>query len=74
MELFTEHFWQGMVGSVAFWFVSMFMLGISYVFLDIVIFRKIDFNEELKKGNMAVAIVIAAYLLGIAGVIYGVTN
>lgn len=74
MQIFTEHFLQGVVGSVVFWFLSLLMLGCSYIFLDKVVFRKIDFDQELNKGNLSVAIVVAAFLLGISLVIYGVTN
>lgn len=73
-QIFSEHFWSAVVGSVAFWFIALILLGLSYVFLDRILLRKVNFAEELKKGNTAVAIVIAAFFIGIALVIFGVTN
>lgn len=74
MQIFNEHFWQAIVSSVVFWLISLLMLGFSYLFLDKLVFKTIDFDEELRKGNMAVSLVVSAFLVGIALVIYGVTN
>jgi putative membrane protein len=41
---------------------------IGYFVFDFVE-RRIDFAEEIKKGNIAVAILVAAFLLGICFII-----
>ena len=45
------------------------LLGIIIMVIGYVIFDKVipaDFNKELEKGNIAVAIVVAGMLIGIA--------
>lgn len=45
------------------------ILGISIMILGYIIFDKVipaDFNKELEKNNIAVAIVIAGMLIGLA--------
>lgn len=53
-------------------------LGVLLMFLSYKIFDKlspkIDFEEELKKGNIAVAIFIAALFIAIALIIGGALN
>lgn len=53
-------------------------LGVVLMFLSYKIFDKlspkIDFEEELKKGNIAVAIFIAALFISIALIIGGALN
>jgi uncharacterized membrane protein YjfL (UPF0719 family) len=53
-------------------------LGVVLMFLAYKIFDifspKIDFEEELKKGNLAVAIFIAALFIAIAIIIGGSLN
>ena len=69
-----EHFWVALVSSVVFWALATLFLGASYVFLDRVLLKDVHFSEELKKNNIAVAIVIASFLIGMSLVIFGVTN
>lgn len=53
-------------------------LGVVLMFLSYKIFDKlspkIDFEDELKKGNLAVAIFIAALFISIALIIGGALN
>ncbi len=53
-------------------------LGVVLMFLSYKIFDKlspkIDFEDELKKGNIAVAIFIAALFISIALIIGGALN
>ena len=39
-------------------------IGVFLIF-DKIYFKSIDFVEELKKGNIAIAIVIGSYLVGL---------
>ncbi|RJQ27096.1 DUF350 domain-containing protein [Candidatus Parcubacteria bacterium] len=60
--------------SVVFAMVGLGLLGIGYELLDLLLFRKMCFTEELKKGNTALAMVISAFILAMSLIIYGVTN
>jgi uncharacterized membrane protein YjfL (UPF0719 family) len=50
--------------SVLFGMLGIFIMLIGYLIFDKVI--PLDFNKELEKNNIAVAIVIAGLLIGIA--------
>jgi len=64
--------WESLLHSVTFatlfGFIGIIMSFIGYKMFDIIEVR-IDFVEEIKKGNMAAAVVIAAFLLGICFII-----
>lgn len=70
----TEKLYVGMFNSAAFWLVALILMTISYFALDKVILRRIHLTDELSKGNIAVAIVIAAFMGAIGLVIFGITN
>ncbi len=58
------------LGAAALWtLLGIALLIFGYKVFDWVI-RKVNFDEELKKGNIAVAIVAAAMILGIALIIH----
>ncbi len=57
--------------SIVFGFVGIVLLILGYIIFDKVL-TKIDFNEELKKNNIAVAIVIAGFMIAIGIIISGV--
>jgi putative membrane protein len=63
--LFPEHFWTNLVASAAFGVVGIVLLLLGYWLFDLITPR-IDVQKELTEKNMAVAVVIAALLLGIA--------
>lgn len=53
--------------SALFGILGILIMAIGYVIFDKMI--PLDFNEELKKNNVAVGIVIAGLLIGIAIVV-----
>jgi uncharacterized membrane protein YjfL (UPF0719 family) len=55
----------GVVTSLTYGLVGIVLLLIGYFAFEIAT-RKIDVQDQLNKGNTAVAIVVAALLLGIA--------
>ena len=63
--LLPEHFWGNIVNAAAFGLVGIVLLLLGYLLFD-VITPRIDVQKELTEKNMAVALVIAALLLGIA--------
>ncbi|MBN1037996.1 MULTISPECIES: DUF350 domain-containing protein [unclassified Clostridium] len=59
--------------SVTFGVVGIILLIIGYCVFDKVL-TKIDFTEELKNKNIAVAIVIAGFMIAIGVIISGVVS
>ncbi|ACD51121.1 DUF350 domain-containing protein [Clostridium botulinum] len=59
--------------SVTFGVVGIILLIIGYCAFDKVL-TKIDFTEELKNKNIAVAIVIAGFMIAIGVIISGVVS
>jgi putative membrane protein len=63
--LLSGHLLSGIVGSAIFGFVGIVLLLLGYWLFDLITPR-IDVQKELTEKNMAVAVVVAALLLGIA--------
>lgn len=60
--------WDSLLISSAFGGLGIVMSVIGYKLFDFVEF-KIDFAEEIKKGNVAAAVVVGCFLLGICFII-----
>jgi uncharacterized membrane protein YjfL (UPF0719 family) len=60
--------WQGLGVAALFGMLGVVLSFVGYKLFDIVE-TKIDFAEEIKKGNVAAAIVIGAFLIGICFII-----
>jgi uncharacterized membrane protein YjfL (UPF0719 family) len=60
-----DHLWTGVVAAAVFGLVGIVLLLFGYWLFDLITPR-IDVQKELTEKNMAVAIVVAALLLGIA--------
>ena len=52
--------------------IALVLFVAAYFLLDIVLFRKINFNDEIRRGNEAVGIVIFGIVVGIAFIMSGV--
>lgn len=59
--------------SIVFGVIGIVLLVFGYWFFDLVL-TKIDFNQELKEKNVAVAIVIAGFMIAIGIIIAGVVS
>lgn len=59
--------------SIVFGVVGIVLLVFGYWFFDLVL-TKLDFNQELKEKNVAVAIVIAGFMIAIGIIIAGVVS
>lgn len=68
-----ENFYIGAMGSLMFGTIGIFLFMVSYFVFDILL-KKVDFSEELNKGNISVAIVIAAMMISVAIVISSVVH
>lgn len=64
---------NNLVLSILFGFIGIVLLIFGYCFFDKVL-TKIDFNQELKEKNVAVAIVIAGFMIAIGIIISGVVS
>jgi uncharacterized membrane protein YjfL (UPF0719 family) len=61
----THTLTEAATGSVVFGLIGIGLLLIGYFLFDLLA-RRIDIQEQLNKGNTAVAIVVAALLFSIA--------
>ena len=63
-----EYFFGDLVATVAFGIVAILLLIFGYLVFDRLT-PKLNFDELLNKGNVALAIVIGSFLLGLCYVI-----
>lgn len=59
--------------SIIFGIIGIILMIVGYCVFDKVL-TKVDFNEELKNKNVAVAIVIAGFMIAIGIIISGVVS
>lgn len=71
--MIPENFFIGGLGALMFGSIGIFLFALGYVVFDFIL-KKVDFSEELNKGNISVAIVIAAMMISIAMVISSVVH
>lgn len=64
---------NNIVSSIIFGLIGIILLVFGYWFFDKVL-TKIDFNQELKEKNIAMAIVIAGFMISIGIIIAGVVS
>jgi uncharacterized membrane protein YjfL (UPF0719 family) len=60
--------WESLLIAALFGGLGILMTAIGYKLFDL-IETKIDFADEIRKGNVAAAIVMAAFLVGICFII-----
>ena len=60
--------WGALLAAALFGGLGILMTSFGYKLFDM-IETKVDFAQEINKGNMAAAVVIAAFLLGICFII-----
>ncbi|WP_165253218.1 DUF350 domain-containing protein [Paludisphaera soli] len=60
--------WESLLISAMYGGLGILLCAFGYKLFDI-IETKVDFAEELRKGNMAAAVVVASFLLGICYII-----
>ncbi len=63
-----EYFAGDLVATVAFGIVAIFLIVLGYIVFD-KLTPKLDFNDLLNKGNVALAIVMGSLILGLCYVI-----
>ena len=63
-----DYLFTDLLATVAFGVVAILLLVLGYVTFDRLT-PKLDFNELLAKGNVAMAIVVGSFLLGLCYVI-----
>ena len=68
-----SHIFGSLGTSIIFGLAGILLLIFGYWFFDMIL-TKIDFNEELKKNNTALAIVIAGFMIAIGIIISGVVS
>lgn len=63
-----DYFFGDLVCTVAFGIVAILLLIVGYVTFD-KLTPKLDFDDLLNKGNMALAVVIGSFILGLCYII-----
>jgi putative membrane protein len=63
-----EYFFGDLVATFAFGFLAILLIIFGYVTFD-KLTPKLDFNDLINKGNMAMGVVIGAFILGLCYVI-----
>ena len=63
-----EYFLGDLVATVAFGILAILLLLVGYIAFD-KLTPKLDFDDLLNKGNMALAVVIASFILGLCYVV-----
>ena len=63
-----EYFFGDLVATVAFGIVAILLIIIGYVTFD-KLTPRLDFNDLLNKGNLAMAVVIGSFMLGLCYVV-----
>ncbi len=60
--------WTSLLFASCFGVLGIILASIGYKLFDL-IDTKVDFADEIRKGNMAAAVVVAAFLIGICYII-----
>jgi putative membrane protein len=63
-----NYFLVDIVATFAFGMLAILLIVIGYIVFD-KLTPKLDFNDLLNKGNLAMAIVVGAFILGLCHVI-----
>ncbi len=68
-----EYFLGDLVATIAFGFVAIFLVVLGYKIFD-KLTPKLPFDDLLKSGNTALAIVIGSFILGVCYVVAHVVS
>jgi uncharacterized membrane protein YjfL (UPF0719 family) len=63
-EFFPEHFWGNMVSTVVWGLIGIALVLLAVCLFDKVSLSKVNLHDELKNGNIAVAVVLSSLILG----------
>ena len=63
-----EYFFGDLVATVAFGIVAILLIILGYVAFD-KLTPKLDFNDLINKGNMALGVVVGSFILGLCYVV-----
>jgi putative membrane protein len=63
-----DYLFTDLISTVAFGIVAILLIILGYIAFD-KLTPKLDFNDLLNKGNMALAVVMGSFILGLCYVI-----
>jgi len=63
-----EYFFGDLVATVAFGIVAILLIIVGYIAFD-KLTPKLDFDDLLNKGNLALGVVIGSFILGLCYVV-----
>ena len=61
---FPEQFWSGLVSTAVFGLLGIVLVLLSVALFDKISLSRVSLHDELKNGNLAVAGVLSALILG----------
>jgi putative membrane protein len=70
---FPDYFLTDLLSTVAFGLVAIFLVVLGYKIFD-KLTAKLDFDDLLMKGNVAMAIVIGSFIIGLCHVVAQVVS
>lgn len=63
-----DYFWGDIIATIAFGLVAILLVVLGYKIFD-KLTPRLDFDDLLNKGNIAMAIVIGSFILGLCYVV-----
>ena len=63
-----EYFFGDLVATIAFGIAAILLIILGYVTFD-KLTPRLDFNDLLNKGNLAMAVVVGSFILGLCYVV-----
>jgi uncharacterized membrane protein YjfL (UPF0719 family) len=63
-----DYFWGDLAATLAFGVMAILLIIVGYAAFD-KFTPKLDFNELINKGNMAMGVVVGSFILGLCYVI-----
>lgn len=63
-----DYFLGDLIATIGFGIAAIFLIVLGYIIFD-KLTPKLDFDELLNKGNMALAVVVGSFILGLCYVV-----
>jgi uncharacterized membrane protein YjfL (UPF0719 family) len=71
-SILPEQFWPGVLSSFIFGIVGIVLILLAIFLFDKITARRLSLHDELAKGNLSVAVVLASLILGVCYLVHAV--
>lgn len=68
-----DYFLSDLISTVGFGIVAILLIIVGYKAFDLLV-KGLDFDDLIRKGNVAMAIVVASFILGLCHVVARVVS